>query len=281
MKSTFIKSLQRKLLYLFPFFMLGGYLCRNYQLQNELLHDGGLIQGAFMHRVLLLLSIIVPGIILLVLHGKKKLTAYKETLAVPSIHYVIPQLASGFLLIAGNVLDLISETEPPVYYTSVSVSLTKYLPYLGILAGFMVMLFAILSCEKKRTPSAALYMAVTLYLTVRLIVFFQLWNTDPSVHDYAFTFLSAITSMLACLHISGFCLNKGNRRVGIFWCLSAGFFSAVSLADYSENVPNFLICTALMLLCCVLGLQLVLTPVPAQEDPVEEDPHTEESSDDQ
>ena len=106
---------------------------------------------------------------------------------------------------------------------------------MGILAAVCLALFSY-RCYLGQKPSALLYMAVSLYLVVRLIVRFQAWNTDPSIHDYCYALLANISAMLAAFHMGGFSFDKGKRRMSLFWIVCSLFFCSVTLADAVHDV---------------------------------------------
>ncbi len=289
MKPELMKSLQKKIPILLAVYMILGPLCRWYQLRRELYMDGGLAEGAFMHTVLLILTITFVVGIAFVLYGPKSDSSHADTFS-KGLLPTVAQIVAGALLALGSFFRLGNSVESAGTYTAVSVALTKYLPYLGILAGGLVIAFPLFT-GKGKTPSAVLYMLVSLYLVVQLIVHFQNWNMDPSIHDYIYKLLTAICAMLACFQIGGFSFDKGKRRLTAFWCLCTVFFAAISTPDYLVrigaftffydgspyfiNTPELLINTALLLLTLTHGLQLLFAPTPA-ESVQEEAPSTEE-----
>ena len=262
MKSESLKAMLKKIPFVLFMYMAGGAFCRWYQLQNELLFDGSLVEGASMHKVLLLLTTTFFVGFAFVSYSLKPLSHHKDGFSMGTPAFLI-QICTGILLTVGSAMALYDPQETIVSITVVSTALTEYLPYLGLLSGLLVIVFAVITYAG-RTPSPLLYMLTSIYLVVRLIVYFQNWNMDPSSHDYAYKLLAAITSMLACFHISGFSFGKGKRRISVFWCLCAAFFSAVSLPDYWENTPNLLVNAALLLLTLTHGLQLLFAPDPEE-----------------
>ncbi len=259
MKSGMIK----KMLLGLPVFSVCCFVLRLYQLREELLADGSLVEGAVMHRVLFLVPICVAICLALAVYPLKPLQKHKECFSA----HPLPNgllLASGIGLLAGNLLLLTGDQIPVSQYSAVSNVLSELLPYSGFLAGLCMLAFGFLSM-KERKPSPLLYMAVSLYLVVRLIVYFQAWNTDPSIHDYAFQLLAAICTMLGSYQIAGFGFDKGKRRMSIFWCLMAVFFCSVTAADLLEDPAQMLVNLSLLLSLLVHGLQLLLAPDPVEE----------------
>lgn len=283
MNSQSLKAMLKKIPMVLLVYFFGGAFCRGYQLSRELLLDGGLVEGAYMHRVLLILAITFCGGFAFLSTGLQKITTHKEGFSTGSLPALI-QIIAGVLLIAGNALELLFPGDPFPTYTAVSDAMIRYLPWLGIVGGALVIVFA-LQCGSGKTPSPALYMLTSLYLVVRLIVCFQEWNMDPSAHDYAYKLLAAICAMLGCFHVGGFAFGKGKRRLTVFWCLCAAFFAAVSMPDYfitsthitfselsqsSVEFSGLLVNIALMALTLTHGLQLLFAPDPVESTPTEE-----------
>lgn len=288
MKAKLAKLLPKILPIFLGVYMLVGAFCRWYQLRYELLYDGGLTSGAFMHTILLFLTVTFLLGIGFLLYGPKGFSTHTECFPKHLI-FLVTQIVSGAIMLIGSYIQLQAHQEPVGTYTAVSVALTTYLPYLGLISGAMIVAFAIMSFIGK-TPTAILYMIVSLFLVVRLIVYFQTWNMDPSVHDYIYKLLAAICAMLGCFQIAGFSLGKGKRRLTAFWCLSAVFFTAVSLPDYLSftytdssvsdmlvNIADLLINSSLLILSLTHGIQLLSAPAVSDEPRQTEQPPATES----
>lgn len=268
MRSYISKSTLGRLLFFLPLYMAGGYFARHYQLQRELLQDGSLIPGAFMHKILLILAatfvVAFAGIFLFTKPRKTFRSCFSC-----SVLSGVAQILGAVGLIAGNFLQLGNTEYYAVSYTQVSLALTNSLPYWGIFAGICVLLFAT-ATMKGRKPSALPYMLVSLYLAVKLIVRFQAWNTDPSIHDYAYSLLFSICTMLGCFQVSAFSFDKGGRRITGFWCVCSVFFGALSAPDHVGNTGTLLVQLSLILLTLVMTLEMVAAKEEGNEDPVEE-----------
>lgn len=253
-RNAFLKIIPLLLLV----YLCAGCFCRWYQLHNELMYDGSLVEGAFMHRVLLILTLtFVIGFAVFV-YGLKNIPSYKDAFAGNTV-FPLMQICAGVMITLGSAVQFGSEIHVPPFYTSTIVTLTRYLPYAGIVAGLLIIAFAI-GAYINKTPSPFLYMLVTIYMAMRLIVLIQQWNINPSIHDYIYMLLATITGMLAFFQISGFGFNKGKRRITLFWCLCSAFFYAVSLPDYFGNTGESLIGISLLLLSFIHGLQLLYAP---------------------
>lgn len=286
MRPDSIKAILKKAPMLLLFYLASGFFLRWYQLRNELLYDGSLVEGAIMHRVLFLLPVtLILGFGVLV-YGLENIATHKNAFSKGTLPYSV-QLVAGVLMFAGNLLHLSYPADLSMVYTPVSAIMIQYLPYLGLLSGVMVILFAI-KTRSGKTPAPLLYMVVSVYLVVRLIVNFQTWNMDPSIHDYAFKLLGSIAAMLSCFQIAGFSFGKGKRRITIIWCICAAFFTAVSIPDYMiahgkiifyydgvsafvrDQLPDLLVNSSLLLLTLTHGLQLIFAPDPKEGTPAEE-----------
>ncbi|MBE6928121.1 MAG: hypothetical protein E7467_06500 [Ruminococcaceae bacterium] len=249
------------LLPIFGFGCIVGCVARYFQRKYELLADGSLKDGAYLHTVLLILSLLfVAGSIACLWKQASNVSHTQFT-----HHFGIFSLlaAGAALLLIGNTLLLLSGQEPTSIYVAsapgFSAFLNKLLPPLGIAAALCVFCF-VYRCFYQKKPSPLLYMCLSLYLIVRLIVRFQAWNTDPSVHDYCYALLANIATMLASFHIAGFSFDKGKRRMSLFWLMCSALFCSITLADtfYDGDLGELFVHLALLL--CSIGncLQLAL-----------------------
>lgn len=210
-----------------------GAVLRGRQLLYELQPDGSLAPGSTMHIVLMILCAVwAAGAIALLLPLAKK-TQWSECFRTSLVPNAL-QLAAAGLLIVGNILLWIEGRQPTTAFATqspaVSEALSAMLAPLGIVSAVCIGAFAVLSLRGKR-PSPLLYMIASVYLVVRLIVCFQEWNIDPSVHDYAFRLLAAICCMLAAFQLAGYSFDRGKRRMTLFWALNAVVFCSISAAD--------------------------------------------------
>ena len=273
MKSYLPKDFLRKLLLFLPLYMVGGYFFRNYQLNKELLYDGSLISGAFAHKILLVLAVSFVLAYACIFYFTKPQKTFRGCFSCSPLSCGA-QLLAGLGLVAGNVLGVQNNDVFLPVYSQVSLFLSNSLCYWGVLAGVCVLIFAIRSYQD-RQPSPVLYMFVSLYLVIRLIVNFQTWNTDPSIHDYAYTLLFAISAMLGCFQVAGFSFDKGGRRITGFWCVCSVFFGAVSAPDAMGNTASMLTHVALVLLSLIMALEMVFAKEEEEEEPLPETESTE------
>lgn len=226
---------------------LSGALLRRYQLANELLSDGTLVPGSKMHIVLLVLLLLFAAAAIALLRPLRRKRSWQEVF--PAKRPLnLAQIVCALALFAGNLFVLTggTATAQPVA-SGFSVVLAKLLPWLALLAAGCMAAFAGMRMSGQK-PSALLYMAVSVYLVVRLILHFQSWNTDPSIHDYGFRLLAAIFCMLGTYQLAGFCLDQGRRRMTAFWtlcavvCSAIGFTDAVFAADAGEALVSAALC---------------------------------------
>ena len=251
-------QMKRKASYLWILliFSVAGFFCRSYQLRFELLFDGSLTQDAFMHTVLLIMTVLYAACWIFLLRPLSKLTTTEECFSSNPILNGVQLLAAAGVL-AGNLLLWLNGRESASQYTDMAVSMAKWLPVLGVLSALCIGAFAFLRIRQRKT-TPLLYMAASVYLVVRLIVAFQEWNTDPSVHDYAYQLLATICCMLASFQVAGFGFDKGKRRMTLFWTLCAVFFCAVSVPDSLETLAECLINLSLLAIMAIHSVQLLL-----------------------
>lgn len=242
-------------------FSISGFILRFFQLAGELLPDGSLAEGAFLHRILAIISLCFIVGVAILLWKLPKLVSWKQCFEPKLIYEILHMIAAGFLLI-GNVVLWIQGASPAGAYVSTSPGFSSFLnhalPPLGIAAAVCLGAFAAILQTGKR-PSPLLYMCMSLYLIIRLIVCFQAWNTDPSIYDYCYMLLAAICTMLSAFQLAGFSFDKGKRRITLFWTLSSAFFCCISLADavHDGELGSMLVMLALLLTNTASSIQLL------------------------
>lgn len=236
---------------------LVGFFLRRKQLVDELLPDGSLAPGSSQHIALgILTAIVVVALILFLLPLEKK-RSYRELFSPAAVPNFL-QILCALGLIAGNVVLWSGGSVATGSASTISRALTAMLPPLGLLSALCIAAFALLRLAEKK-PTPVLYMVASVYLVVRLFVRFQMWNIDPSIHDYCYQLLAAICTMLGLFQLAGFCFDRGKRRIGLFWTLLATYFSSISLADalHSGALDESLIIGALLLSMAVSSAQLL------------------------
>ena len=254
---------------------VAGFLIRRQQLISELMQDGSLAEGSYLHILLIVLTGILFVGLIAFLYPLDKKEGWQQVFpaaCVPNLFLLL----SAVTLIVGNVILWLQGNAPSVAVITqspeVSRLLARLLPPLGIVCAICFAVFAILRMMN-RNPSPLLYMIASLYLIVRLIVCFQVWNTDPSIHDYAFQLLAAICCMLGCFQLAGFSFDRGHLRICLFWTLCATAFCGFTAADTlrSGSLSNILINFAFLLSMATSSVCLLCTEsTPAEETGIEE-----------
>lgn len=246
---------------------VAGFLLRRRQLATELLSDGSLAPGSRLHIYLIVLVfLLVAGLTALLLPLKNRTTCQQvfPPLLLPNLLQIVSTLG----LICGNILLWVQGRVPTTAYAAqspgVADAMTAILPPLGLASAVCIAVFAILRVSDKK-PSALLYMLASVYLALRLIVCFQEWTVDPSIHDYCFQLFAAICCMLGTFQLGGFCLGRGKRRMCLFWTLSAVVFYSITLADILARgaLDELLITLSLLLFMAISSLQLLFAPADA------------------
>lgn len=240
-----------------------GFFARRLQLSSELLVDGSLAPGSYLHVVLAVLALAVTASLAALLLPLRRKGEYADYFTPHPLPNGL-QLLAALGLLVGNLALLSGGGEAVSVYTQtnrLSELLSGALALLGPVAAVCLAVHAVVRMLHRK-PHATLYMIVSLYLAVRLVVKFQSWNVDPSIYDYCFCLLAAVCTMLSSFHLAGFYLGSAKRRLTLFWCLCSVFFCAVSLADAvaDRSLSDVLIGFALVLFNGVSAVQL-LCPV--------------------
>lgn len=238
---------------------LAGALLRLGVLSHELLTDGTLLPGSSSYIVLMIVLALYLALLIVLLRPLRRKRSWQEVFPAGSSMYY-PQLLCALLLFIGNIFVLMkgSAAVQLQIVSSFTRVFSRLLPWFGFAAAACIGVFCVQRIQKK-TPSPLLYMAVSVYLVVRLILNFQSWNTDPSIHDYCYRLLAAICTMLAAYHLAGFCLDVGRRRMTAFWALCAVVFNAIAFVDYAhaKSWGELLISLALCLSMLLSAVQVL------------------------
>lgn len=255
-----------------------GAFVRSRQLSCELLSDGSLAEGSYRHFILIGITVLLIGSLIGLLLPVSKRECDEKVFSTRPLTCVICILCAAGLLI-GNFLLFLEGPEETTQILSqspaISAFLSKLLPPFGLFSAACIMTFAVL-CMLRGKPSGASLMAACLYLALRLIVRFQIWNTDPSIHDYCFKLFASICAMIGTFCLAGFCLGIGKRRITLFWTLCGFVFGCISLADaLADNAKSeLIICASLTVFMAVNAAQLLF----CKELPPEEPEEPEESA---
>ena len=249
-----------------------GFFVRRQQLATELLSDGSLAAGSKLHIVLTAMTVVMIFAFIGLLLPLKQDSGWRRYFTSSYIPNALLLLGAALLLLGNGLLlaqGTSSSTGAWPQSPWVSQALSRRAPPLGVLAAVCLGVFAVL-CLLQKKPSPLLYMLASVYLILRLIVCFQEWNVDPSVHDYAFRLLAAICCMLGCFQLAGFSFDRGHRRICLFWCLCAVVFCSISAADAlkSARLDEMLIDLALLLIMAFGSLRLLFPNGPETVAPV-------------
>ncbi len=254
------KSLLKQLPFYVSAFTVISFLLRFFQRKNELLPNGAIAEGSVLYRILPIVCLCIAVGSAIILWRMPKHTQWNQLFQNPLLSGAIGLAAA--LLFFGNFFLLIGKQEPASLYLSSSPEFSEFLtqitPPLGMLAAVCIDVYAY-QCYYGKKPSPLLYMCASLYLAVRLIVCFQAWNTDPSIHDYCYALLAGICTMLGTFHIAGFSFDKGKCRMCLFWLICAFVFNGVSMADaiYDGDFATLSIYFSLFLISAANALQLL------------------------
>lgn len=238
-----------------------GFLLRRRQLAVELMPDGTLVAGSYLYILLIVLVfVMIAGLtaLLLPLRRLKRCEQVFSSLMLPNLIQAFSTLG----LLCGNVLLWVQGRAPTSAFSAqspeIADTMSLLLPPLG-LAGALCIGAAALLRMRDRKPSAMLYIVASVYLALRLIVCFQEWTVDPSIHDYCFQLFAAICCMLGTFQLGGFCMDRGKRRICLFWTLSAVIFCSITLADLLAHgaLDELLITLSLLLFMANSSMQLL------------------------
>lgn len=258
------KKLKTALAYNTMLFAVCGFLIRSYQLKWELNPDGSLAEGAFIHRVLPLICLcFLAGSAFLLYRFVGKLSKHEQCFS-PCLPTAILQMLSGAALFGGNLYLQVVGREPLAEYVVISEAMLNIAPYAGMLAGILLAVYGFMSLRRK-APSPLLYMFISLYLALRLLIHFQEWNTDPSVHHYGYQLLAVICTMLGCFQLAGFGFDKGRRRMSLFFAVGAVLFCAITVADTLDHMSECLINGAFLLSMATSAARLLFADEAPEE----------------
>jgi len=222
---------------------IAGFVLRRWQLQTAFNAAGQAMPG---HSSSLFLAVACAAATVLLALLSIRLEprgGYEETFSSGTPELVFSAAAALAMLLC-NALSLFNRPS----------GLWFAMGFFGLLAGFCIALSA---AQRYRgtVPPLALHILPCAYLTLRLIFTFKSWSVDPVVQDYCYDLFASIAAMLATYHLGGFCLDRGQRRLCAFWCLTGTVFAAVALAGAALEARLLFAATGLW--CAVNGWQLL------------------------
>lgn len=198
-------------------------------------HPSGIVLGIYCAAAAIALAFLSRRL------GKKEV--YTEAFSSGAPEMAVSATAA-VLLVFSAALSLMTER------TGVQL----FIGALGLLSGLCI---AVTAAQRFRgvVPPLAMHIVPCVYLAARLIIIFKRWSVDPVVQDYCYNLFASISTMCAVYHLGGFCLNQGQRRLSVFWCLAGFVFSAIALPG--PGTANRLFYGAMLLWCAANGWQLL------------------------
>lgn len=100
---------------------------------------------------------------------------------------------------------------------------------MGLLGAICLGIQAYLRAGGKGSTPAGV--VVTLALAASHLARFRHWSSDPLLGDYCFQLLAGVFAMLATYNLAGFPIEKGHRRITLFYTHIAAMFCIISLPD--------------------------------------------------
>lgn len=198
--------------------------------------------------VFLLQSIMSPG-----------RSRMRETLRYSPVHRGLACAGAGLLLLGGFTEFLSQDT------TS---GLISSVLLIGAAVGFLV---AALRFRSFPTVSPVPEILAVVCLTLRLIICFKGWSTDPIISDYCIRLFQSIFVLITVYQTTAFQFDLGKPRKTLFFTAGAFYFSGALLADgfWLQELGTLISCFGFLLwflpsACCLLNPR---EPVPLPEQP--------------
>lgn len=176
------------------------------------------------------------------LRGRKKYAAISSR----HLPLMILTCAAALLLAVGSILFLKSGASKADVVLAVGGVLVAAC-WIG--AGFS-------RFQAKRAP-VVLFLIPAVFYLVELVLKFRLWTQDPVILDYCYDLGALICTMCSLFHLTGYCFDKGSRRLSVFFSLSAVFFNAAAMAGSAAS--EWMGCLA-VILWLLVNLWLLLRP---------------------
>lgn len=220
-----------------------GFALRCWQLSRGADITGRLRAGHPSGIVLAVFCVVIVAALALLSRRLEPRSGYVETFSSSGLMLAVSAV-SAVALAFSAALTMMAERTGTQFFIGA----------LGLLAGLCV---AVTAAQRFRgvVPPLAMHVLPCVYLAARLIVIFKRWSVDPVVQDYCYNLFSSIATMCAAYHLGGFCLDRGQRRLSAFWCLTGVVFSAIALTG--PGMPQRLFYGAMFLWCAANGWQLL------------------------
>lgn len=221
-----------------------GFFLRRAQLQTAF-DEIGLIPGSKMPLIWVSIAVVLLfAVMSFLLRKRKKYQTLSSTRMLP----LAGGCLAGGLLAVGSVLMLLAGSQ----------KMDLLLGFSGVVAAACWIAVSVLRYRGTKAHTA-LYLLPTLFFVIELICRFRLWTRDPVILDYCFDLFALIAIMCALIHVAGFCLDQGARRLAVFYALCGIYFSAVSMAGAAVEVVLHYLAAVIWLL---VQLWLLLRPMP-------------------
>ncbi len=199
---------------------LAAYGLRLHQIHTIYDEAGRIVAGAGkgFFTWFTLVMVLIFGVAAWLTRPRKKSAA----LADRSIGILLLDCAAALAVLLGSAAMLLKPEEP----------VDRVLAVGGLLTALCWAALAMLRYKGKK-PQVAWYLLPLAFLIVKLVLRFRVWSRDPAILDYCYDLFALITATLAVCYEGTFCLDKGRRRLAMFFTLCGLFFGAASLANAS------------------------------------------------
>lgn len=206
--------------------------------------SGRIMEGAgwSFFTVFTILMVLLYGVYAWFLRPRKKRTA----LAGRSLPVLLCGLTAALLMVLGCAAMVLSPEEG-----------TDRLLAAGGFLTAACWLWTAMARYCGKPLSLWLFLVPVLFFAMRLVINFRGWSRDPAILDYCYDLFAHISMTCALLHMGSFCLDKGGRRITVFFCLCGLFFGAASLAGAR---PRAICVTGGAMVWLLTNLWLLLRP---------------------
>ena len=175
------------------------------QLSNDIKSNGAVLPGRYLYLVIAVLSVAVLAALAVLIRPLRRQTRWEEIFSGGKLPNIL-HIASAVCFVIGGVMlyyaSLPKTEDEALALTQLQKTINLLIPLLGAACAVTLVAFA-RKCLRHEKPSPLLYMIVSIYLVVRLIVNFQKWSTDPSLNDFVYHLFAAISCMLAAFQLAG------------------------------------------------------------------------------
>ena len=150
------------------------------QLSNDIKSNGAVLQGRYLYLVIAALSVAVLAALAVLIRPLRRQTRWEEIFSGGKLPNVL-HIASAVCFVIGGIMlyyaSLPKTEDEALALTQLQKTMNLLIPLLGVACAVTLVAFA-RKCLRHEKPSPLLYMIVSVYLIVRLIVNFQKWYAD-------------------------------------------------------------------------------------------------------